>query len=237
MNTGIQDSYNLGWKLALVAAGMAPETLLDSYEAERRPGAQAIARSGDDAEARAAPQAPEARQALITFLATPDGRRAAAMAETEITFGYDQSPIVGESGRPATGGTQVGFRVGDAAPLQRRDRACCLHELIAAPGHTLLVMLGEADPAALDRGLALASAAAERYRPHVHAYVVTRNAVPDQGFAEELLCDPTGALHERLGVGAPSLCLVRPDGHLGLRAEPPSLEPLQDHLGRILLPR
>jgi len=36
MNTGIQDAYNLGWKLAAVANG-APPALLDSYEAERRP--------------------------------------------------------------------------------------------------------------------------------------------------------------------------------------------------------
>jgi 2-polyprenyl-6-methoxyphenol hydroxylase-like FAD-dependent oxidoreductase len=35
MNTGIQDAYNLGWKLASVAKGASPE-LLDSYEAERR---------------------------------------------------------------------------------------------------------------------------------------------------------------------------------------------------------
>lgn len=36
MNTGIQDAYNLGWKLAAVAKGASP-ALLDSYEAERRP--------------------------------------------------------------------------------------------------------------------------------------------------------------------------------------------------------
>jgi 2-polyprenyl-6-methoxyphenol hydroxylase-like FAD-dependent oxidoreductase len=36
LNTSIQDAYNLGWKLAAVIGG-APETLLDSYEAERRP--------------------------------------------------------------------------------------------------------------------------------------------------------------------------------------------------------
>jgi 2-polyprenyl-6-methoxyphenol hydroxylase-like FAD-dependent oxidoreductase len=40
MNTGIQDAYNLGWKLAAVLAG-APTALLDSYEAERVPTAQA----------------------------------------------------------------------------------------------------------------------------------------------------------------------------------------------------
>lgn len=34
-NTGIQDAANLGWKLALVVQGLAPDTLLDSYSAER----------------------------------------------------------------------------------------------------------------------------------------------------------------------------------------------------------
>src|ERR1700761_2414263 len=41
MNTGIQDAYNLGWKLAAVARGASP-ALLDSYEAERRPVAASV---------------------------------------------------------------------------------------------------------------------------------------------------------------------------------------------------
>ncbi|MGD0190622.1 MAG: FAD-dependent oxidoreductase [Rhizomicrobium sp.] len=36
LNTSVQDAYNLGWKLAAALRG-APETLLDTYEAERRP--------------------------------------------------------------------------------------------------------------------------------------------------------------------------------------------------------
>ncbi len=39
-NSGIQDAYNLGWKLALVQAGRAPEQLLDTYDAERQPAAR-----------------------------------------------------------------------------------------------------------------------------------------------------------------------------------------------------
>ena len=35
MNTGMQDAFNLAWKLALVCRGEAAETLLDSYSAER----------------------------------------------------------------------------------------------------------------------------------------------------------------------------------------------------------
>ncbi|MCG5468895.1 FAD-dependent oxidoreductase [Micromonospora sp. LAH09] len=41
MNTGIQDAYNLGWKLVAVAQGASP-ALLDSYEAERRPVAAGV---------------------------------------------------------------------------------------------------------------------------------------------------------------------------------------------------
>ena len=46
MNTGIQDAFNLGWKLASVVNGSAPETLLDTYEQERRPvGKRAVTTS------------------------------------------------------------------------------------------------------------------------------------------------------------------------------------------------
>jgi 2-polyprenyl-6-methoxyphenol hydroxylase-like FAD-dependent oxidoreductase len=37
LNAGLHDAANLGWKLAAVASGRAPEALLDSYETERRP--------------------------------------------------------------------------------------------------------------------------------------------------------------------------------------------------------
>lgn len=37
MNTGIQDSHNLAWKIASVVKGIAPSSILNSYETERRP--------------------------------------------------------------------------------------------------------------------------------------------------------------------------------------------------------
>jgi hypothetical protein len=42
MNTGIQDAANLGWKLHHVLTGRTSEHLLDTYEAERRPVAEAL---------------------------------------------------------------------------------------------------------------------------------------------------------------------------------------------------
>ena len=42
LNVGIQDAFNLGWKLAAVARGEATEALLDTYHAERHPAGERI---------------------------------------------------------------------------------------------------------------------------------------------------------------------------------------------------
>ncbi|MFG1830686.1 rifampin monooxygenase [Micromonospora chersina] len=42
LNLGVQDAVNLGWKLAAQVRGWAPETLLDTYHAERHPVAEAV---------------------------------------------------------------------------------------------------------------------------------------------------------------------------------------------------
>ena len=42
LNTGVQDAMNLGWKLAQVVKGFSPESLLDTYQAERHPVAARV---------------------------------------------------------------------------------------------------------------------------------------------------------------------------------------------------
>jgi 3-(3-hydroxy-phenyl)propionate hydroxylase len=45
LNIGVQDAVNLGWKLAQVVKGISPESLLDTYHAERHPVAARVLRS------------------------------------------------------------------------------------------------------------------------------------------------------------------------------------------------
>jgi len=45
LNLGVQDAVNLGWKLARVVRGTAPDALLDSYHAERHPVAARVLRT------------------------------------------------------------------------------------------------------------------------------------------------------------------------------------------------
>jgi len=47
MNTGLQDAYNLAWKLALVLRGQAQEKILDTYHEERLPIARKLVRTTD----------------------------------------------------------------------------------------------------------------------------------------------------------------------------------------------
>ena len=45
LNTGVQDAVNLGWKLASVVNGTSPDSLLDTYHAERHPVAARVLRN------------------------------------------------------------------------------------------------------------------------------------------------------------------------------------------------
>ena len=235
MNGGIQDAFNLGWKLALVATGKAPDALLDSYDVERHAIAKIVCASGDDAEANAAQGDPAAIDAAAKNLATAEGQYKAAFGESELGLGYDASPILGPIGPEpiAQSMTAIGYRLGDAGPLTGPGGAVQLHEVIAHTGHTVLATTGEGDRANSDDVVKTARRVADRFGPHVKAFVVARKAYGN-GSAADLLIDATGAAHARLGGDEPSLCVVRPDGHLGLRVTPSALPEVEAYFGRIL---
>ena len=72
MNIGLHDAWNLGWKLAAVLSGDAPESLLDTYEPERLPVAGEVVRRTDvltKALAHPHPAARIARELLSPLIA------------------------------------------------------------------------------------------------------------------------------------------------------------------------
>jgi 2-polyprenyl-6-methoxyphenol hydroxylase-like FAD-dependent oxidoreductase len=67
LNLGVQDAFNLGWKLAAQVRGWAPESLLDTYEAERHPvGADVL----DNTRAQMALMSPEPGAQAVRRLLT-----------------------------------------------------------------------------------------------------------------------------------------------------------------------
>ena len=102
LNTSVQDAYNLGWKLAAVLGG-APETLLDSYEEERRPiaaGMLGLATKLLDAEARRHAARPRSAAARPRLSGNPRGAADAASAPA-VSCGRSapDAPVRGAAGQ------------------------------------------------------------------------------------------------------------------------------------------
>ncbi|MER7565275.1 FAD-dependent monooxygenase [Streptomyces sp. NPDC097941] len=92
-NTGIQDAHNLAWKLAAVLGGWAGETLLDSYDAERRPVAEATS-------ARAAARSAEHSHPGYAPPPGTGGGPQRGILNVALGYRYPQGAVVGAD--PAT---------------------------------------------------------------------------------------------------------------------------------------
>ncbi|ASN53510.1 hypothetical protein CGQ25_16615 [Sinomonas sp. R1AF57] len=104
LGTGVQDAVNLGWKLAQVVRGNAPEALLDTYHAERHPvGARVLqATMAQTALTRRDPRMDALRAVVAELLAMEEPRRTYAAMQSGLDIRYDLGAPAGE-GHPLLG--------------------------------------------------------------------------------------------------------------------------------------
>ena len=100
LNTGVQDAVNLGWKLAQVAKGISPESLLDTYHAERHPVAARVLRTtmAQVALQRTDDRAEALREIMLDLLRMDEPRRTIAAEMSGLGIRYDLGgghPLVG----------------------------------------------------------------------------------------------------------------------------------------------
>jgi 2-polyprenyl-6-methoxyphenol hydroxylase-like FAD-dependent oxidoreductase len=101
MNTGLQDAYNLGWKLALVVSGRASDSLLDTFETERMPVAHRLLNTTDRAFRLIVSKSRLAgifrtrimARVLATAMRLRRTRRAVFMTLSQTGISYRQSPL------------------------------------------------------------------------------------------------------------------------------------------------
>jgi 2-polyprenyl-6-methoxyphenol hydroxylase-like FAD-dependent oxidoreductase len=230
MNTGIQDAWNLGWKLALAARGLATEALLDSYDAERRPVGGFVVRFTDRAFAVATSTNPLLRavrtglvpRVLPLALRFDRGLAYGFRTIAQLGIGYRHSPAVQEGHPALRRGPRAGDRLPDAR-VARDGQVCWLGEALAVPRFHLLLC---GRPDAWDAGQLTAVRA--RYREVLAVHHLTREAAPGA------LHDIDGQAFARLGVADTAHYLIRPDGHVGYRCAGTDLDGLQRYLSRWL---
>ena len=107
MNTGMQDAFNLAWKLALVCHKTCPEGLLDSYSAERSAVGEKVLKAAGRLTAIAMLRNHTA-QAVRNFVGhlmfgLAPVRAGFVNSMTELSIGYEHSPLNGPSVRGISG--------------------------------------------------------------------------------------------------------------------------------------
>lgn len=150
LNTSVQDAYNLGWKLAAAMSG-APATLLDSYEEERRPVAQAMLGLSTG---------------LLDAMKRGEMRRGRDVHQLDI--GYPESNLALEKPE-RTRGLLAGDRAPDAPIRGAAGQTMRLFDLFRGPHWTLIVFEG-------DRGIVTPRAGL-----HIHAIGRNGDLIDDGG--------------------------------------------------------
>jgi 2-polyprenyl-6-methoxyphenol hydroxylase-like FAD-dependent oxidoreductase len=215
MNSGIQDSFNLAWKLALVCQGDADPHLLDSYEAERRPVALTITASGDGFETMQTLKDDAERAdrdaALRATFADAQARSQEILGEAELDISYESSPII----IPAVD-ARAGVDAGHRLPA-----GIGLYPLIGNT-HTAIVM---------GRDSALVAQTSSAIR---HAYPSEIDAIIPLALDDPAVdSDVRAAADDVLGAAPMTILVVRPDAYIGLRSDGPDTEPIRRYLDLI----
>lgn len=230
MNTGIQDAWNLGWKLALVARSVAPDELLDTYDSERRPIGRTVVRFTDRAftiatstrwpirsiRSRVAPR-------LLPLLARIGAGRARLFRTLgELDLEYRSSPLSDQRQRRRRRRVDAGDRLPDAR-IEHDDRDRWLLETLTAPTFHLLLCERASSPEPWSRFDVLAS----KYQGVITTHTLGRcppASIVDRG----------GTALDILGVEDAAAVLVRPDGYLAARTDPADPGPIERYLERWL---
>src|SRR6201991_2725358 len=235
MNTGIQDAYNLAWKLALVELGLADEALVDSYQAERHPIGVQLLKTTDRLFSLFGGQNPLARLArgrvapvLASRVLTRQWlRRRFIGLLAQLRLRYPNSPLNAEDGTGWRDAPAPGDRAREA-DVTIDGRQARLYEVFRGTQHTVLLFTGLADDARPAVELCRVAEQLEQTYPGlVKGCVVTAERYADHPAA---LGDPTRSAHRQYGVDAASAFVVRPDKYIGYRGRPVDLDRLRADL-------
>jgi FAD binding domain len=241
MNIGIQDAFNLAWKLAYVIKGLAHESLLNSYQIERRPVADALLK-GTDLTFRAFSEmnalVRNAVQMLgpIAFSLNLPQRKIVRLL-SELDINYKESPLADDLA-PGNG-PKAGERAPDeVAVILPEKQTVSLFNLMKGTQWTLLLLDGGNANAITHYELAaLGQRINERYGQAVASHLVIGSAVPPAQlhWSGSVLMDSELLIHAKYGLGSAGFYLIRPDGYIGTRGHLAHKDQLLSYLRRILL--
>jgi 3-(3-hydroxy-phenyl)propionate hydroxylase len=244
-NSGVQDADNLGWKLALVVAGKAPDRLLESYAAEREPAADENIRASTRATDFITPKNAASRlfrEATLQLARDcPFARRLVNSGRLSVPTVLAGSPLSTPDADAFEGGILPGAPAIDAPIRVQGAEGWLLAEL--GLGFECVVFLGHGPPEP-ELGAELERLAALRHveRP-LRTLIVVPAGAEGAGpkaiglpglVGHAVLVDHTGLAAARWDGRPGTTYLLRPDQHVAARWRRPDASKVEAALARAM---
>jgi 2-polyprenyl-6-methoxyphenol hydroxylase-like FAD-dependent oxidoreductase len=230
MNTGLQDAYNLAWKLALVVQEAAAADLLQTYQQERLPVAKKLVSATDRAFSFLVSTNPIwefARGKILPLLLKKVFRYNQLRSQvfrrvSQIGIRYPKSPL-SVSARGSNHFPGLAPQPGERVPFilvfsPDHDKEMSLYDLLRNPYFTLLVFKSTFST---DRAEQLQEELAEALEPAIPELITTTIIYPHE---------KNNAVYDMFGINEDAFYLVRPDNYIAFRSQPANVASLLDYL-------
>ncbi|MDR3476906.1 MAG: FAD-dependent monooxygenase [Gammaproteobacteria bacterium] len=213
MNTGIQDAYNLAWKLALVMENKARPALLDSYEAERHPAVKEVVEKTDELTKMVLMDS-DFNSKLLHFsskiLSNPvEASRKITSTIAQLDIHYKNSPIIDYKEDVNANSP----RYGQLAPDVKLGKYSRLYDYLENPVHNVLMFTGvNTSQDDIQKMRVLQENIAEVFGEEIKVHLISTEEV--SGFLH-VISDVDSLIHERYQVKKPIVYVLRPDNYIG----------------------
>ena len=230
MNTGLQDAYNLAWKLALVIRESAPADLLDTYQQERLPVAKKLVSATDQLFGflvSTNPLLQFTRLHLLSLVLRKVFRynqlRTGIFRQlSQIGIHYRKSPL----SVSAPGSNHFPGQAplpGDRVPFSLiyspdHDKLQPLYASLRHPYFTLLVFKSSFST---DRAEQLLAELEENLLPPIPDLISPILIYPHE---------KNNAVYELFGINEDAFYLIRPDNYIAFRSQPANVDSLLEYL-------
>lgn len=209
MNTGIQDAYNLAWKLALVIQSKANTSLLASYHAERHPVITGIVKTTEritNLMLRSNPLIAWLRKTVLKFVSHKQSLiRKITMQMTQLAIHYKNSPVIFYNSAMSSTSPQAGEKAPDVVISAK----CRLADVLRGIQHTILFFTGT-NPT--ENEIATITARVNwlhnKYAGVIKVHVIAKDHI------EHCIIDESLAVHKRYNVHYAGVYLIRPDNYI-----------------------
>lgn len=210
MNTGIQDAYNLAWKLAMTIKGKAKPALLESYQAERLPVAKQVVKQNESYTKMAFDKSflSKLRRFVLHLLRTKHKLSKVVTEQlTQLSIKYSKSPAISYS-RVSAKHLAQGLR----APDVIIDVSTHLYDYWQNAKHNVVLFTGsKISKKNIEKLQLLKEDLTRLYGDWLEVQVVAREKIPQ---IKDAIIDSSGVIHERYQAKQALLYVIRPDAFI-----------------------